>query len=58
MIYSDSLVSISESEITFHHYYFPTGKGKVVSFGDIESIVVKAPTIWNGLTLTLSVKFL
>lgn len=48
MIYADRLVSISDSEITFHHYYFPTGKKKVVSFSDIENIVIKKPTIWNG----------
>jgi hypothetical protein len=46
--YSDKLVSISDNEILFEHYYFPTGKKKVVRFNNIERIVVEKPTIWNG----------
>ncbi len=48
MLYADSLISITDNEITFEHYYFPTGKKKVVPFADIERITVERPTIWNG----------
>ncbi len=48
MVYRDSLVSITEDEIIFEHYYFPTGRKKVVRFSGIERITVKQPTIWNG----------
>ncbi len=48
MIYSDSLVTITDSEIIFNHYYYSTGKRKVVSLADIDTIAVKKPTIWNG----------
>jgi len=48
MIYKDNLVSISEDEITFEHYYFPTGKKKIVRLADIECVAVERPTIWNG----------
>ena len=46
--YQDRLVSITESEITFAHYYFPSGKPKVVRLADIERISVRPPTLWNG----------
>ena len=48
MIYQDHLVSITEDTIIFEHYYFPTGKQKVVRFSDIERIEVKKSTILNG----------
>ncbi len=46
--YSDNLVSIGEDSIVFQHYYFPSGKSKVVALTDIERIEVRAPTMWNG----------
>ncbi|MBI5592535.1 MAG: hypothetical protein HY881_18875 [Deltaproteobacteria bacterium] len=48
LIYSDRLVSITENAITFRRYYYPTRKDKVVLLANIESIVVRALTIWNG----------
>jgi len=48
MIYQDKLITITEDDIIFEHYYFPTGKKKVVRLTDIERITVKQPTIWNG----------
>ncbi|MFC1795330.1 hypothetical protein ACFL3Q_17305 [Planctomycetota bacterium] len=48
LTYSDSLVCITEDAITFEHYYFPSGKPKVVPLADIERIDVRTPTIWNG----------
>lgn len=48
MIYQDHLVSITEDTIIFKHYYYPTGKEKVVRFSDIEWIQVKKSTIRNG----------
>ncbi len=47
-LYSDRLVSISDEEIIFEHYYFPTGKKKVVRIAEIERITVEPPTLWNG----------
>ena len=47
-IYADRLISITENAITFRRYYYPTGKSKVVRLSDIECIVVRALTIWNG----------
>jgi len=48
MIYRDKLITISEDKIIFEHYYFPTGKNKIVRLTDIECITVEKPTIWNG----------
>ena len=48
MIYQDNLVSISEDEIIFEHYYFPSGKRKIVRLSDIKSIEVKPATLRNG----------
>jgi len=48
VIYSDSLVCITKSTITFHNYYYPSLKPKVVLLSDIVRIEVKSPTIWNG----------
>ena len=47
-IYADWLVSITENAITFRRYYYPTRKDKVVRLADIDHIVVRALTIWNG----------
>lgn len=47
-IYADKLVCITDDEITFAHYYFPTGNKKVVRLDRIKSIVVRPPTLWNG----------
>ena len=47
-IYSDSLVIITEDAIIFKRYYYPTREPKRVLFADINLIVVKKPTIWNG----------
>lgn len=48
IIYEDALVSITESEIIFEHYYYPSGKRKVVRFADVDNVLVSKPTIWNG----------
>ena len=48
MIYQDNLVSITADKIIFKHYYFPTGREKVVQLADIEWIKVKKATIRNG----------
>ncbi len=48
VIYRDKLVLITVKEIIFHHYYFPTGKDKLVLFSDIECILVKEPSVRNG----------
>jgi len=48
IIYRDHLVSISDDKIIFEHYYFPSGKQKIVKLADIEWIQVKKSTILNG----------
>jgi hypothetical protein len=48
VLYTDSLVTITDDQIIFEHYYFPIRKRKVVRLDDIEQIRVKPPTIWNG----------
>ena len=47
-IYSDSLVILTDDAIIFKNYYYPTRAPKRVMFADIQWIVVKKPTIWNG----------
>jgi len=39
MVYHDKLVSITGGEVIFEHYYFPTGKKKIVRLADIERIL-------------------
>jgi hypothetical protein len=46
--YSDRLISIKDDTIIFNDYYFPTMKEKTVRLADIEKIVVRPLTIWNG----------
>ncbi|ETR72621.1 MAG: hypothetical protein OMM_07413 [Candidatus Magnetoglobus multicellularis str. Araruama] len=46
--YTDELVSITDTDITFFKYYFPTFKKKVVKIDNIENIVVLEPTLLNG----------
>jgi hypothetical protein len=48
LLYSDNLVQITEKEIVFEHYYYPSGKRKVVRLSDIKRITIKPPTLWNG----------
>jgi hypothetical protein len=46
-VYSDSLVQITERCILFRRYGFFKGD-RLIPFSEIEKIVVKKPTIWNG----------
>ena len=48
MLYNDKLISITEDRIILKHYYFPTGKPKIVLLDDIEWIKVEKATIRNG----------
>jgi len=48
MIYQDNLITITEDDIIFEHYYFPSGKSKIVRLTDIERITVERSTLWNG----------
>lgn len=47
-LYSDKLISITDKDIIFYNYYFPTGKKKHVKIYDIEYITVLEPTLRNG----------
>jgi hypothetical protein len=46
-VYSDSLVKITGKSILFRRYGFFEGD-RLVQFSEIEKIVVKKPSIWNG----------
>ena len=48
VLYSDSLIVLTEDRIIFEHYYFPIGGKKVVRLEDIERITVEPPTLRNG----------
>ena len=47
IIYSDSLIETTENSILFHRYSF-FERDRKVFFSDIEKIIVKKATIWNG----------
>jgi len=47
-LYADKLVCITDKEIVFFNYYFPTGRGKIVKIDNVECVAVKKPTIRNG----------
>lgn len=47
IIYSDSLVTIMKKSILFKRYGFFEGD-RLVLFSEIEKIVVKKPSLWNG----------
>jgi hypothetical protein len=47
IVYSDKLVEINDDSILVRDYYYPFGN-KRVSFGDVESIVVKKPSLLSG----------
>lgn len=46
-LYSDSLIEIKHGSILFRRYSF-FERDRMVLFSDIEKIVVKKATIWNG----------
>lgn len=47
ILYSDSLVGITDEAIVFKAYYFPFGS-KRVPLADIAGIDAERPTLWNG----------
>lgn len=47
VVYSDKLVEITDNSILFRWYYFPFSS-KRVRFSDVDYIVTKKPTFWNG----------
>lgn len=47
-LYKDGLISITDKNIVFYHYYFPTGKKKCIKIDDIECISILKPTLLNG----------
>jgi hypothetical protein len=49
VLYSDSLVTITNDSMTFHHYSFPLfTRGRTVPFSDIDHIDVKKPSVLTG----------
>jgi hypothetical protein len=47
ILYSDSLIEISDETIVFRHYYFPIGARRL-KLSDIERVIVCTPTFANG----------
>lgn len=47
VLYSDSLVEISDETILFRHYYFPFG-AKRLKLSDIERVIVQEPSFATG----------
>lgn len=47
VLYSDSLVEITQDAIRFKGYYFPFGS-KRVRFADIEQVTAEKPSLLNG----------
>ena len=47
-LYSDSLVDVSEEEIVFHRYYFPSGKDRRLPWNQIERVQLHRLTTWGG----------
>lgn len=47
VLYSDSLVEITQDAICFMAYYFPFG-AKRVRFADIEQVTTEKPRLLNG----------
>jgi len=47
-IYSDNLISITETDITFRNYYLPFFRKKVVRIDEIEKIAVEEPSLLTG----------
>lgn len=47
VLYSDSLVEITQGAICFKSYYFPFGSRRV-SFSDISHITTEKPSLLNG----------
>ena len=47
ILYSDSLIEISDDSIVFRRYYFPI-VARRLKLSDIERVVVRTPTFANG----------
>ena len=47
VIYSDSLIELTEDSILLRNYYFPFG-AKRVHFSEIDHVVLCKPTLWTG----------
>jgi hypothetical protein len=47
-LYTDSLIKIENSAITFLNYSLFSGKEKTIPIDQIENIQVKKPSLWNG----------
>ena len=46
--YSDGLVEMTDREVVFRRYYFPFGGDKHVSWGQIERVEARPPSILFG----------
>jgi hypothetical protein len=47
-LYQDSLVELTDTVLTLKHYYYPRGGSKTILLADIEEVVEKKPTLFNG----------
>lgn len=47
VIYSDSLIELTEDSILLRDYYYPFGS-KRVPFSEIDHVLMEKPTLWTG----------
>ena len=47
-LYTDSLIEITDQEIVFRNYYYPSCREKRVLLSDIECVKSKPPSFWGG----------
>jgi hypothetical protein len=47
-LYKDGLIEITDQEIVFRCYYFPSGADKSVPLNQIEGVQVRKPSFFGG----------
>lgn len=47
-VYADALVELTDKTLTLKQYYYPGRGSKTIRLSDIETIIEKKPTLFNG----------
>ncbi len=47
-LYKDSVIELTDQEIVFHRYHFPSGSDRRVSLSEVESVQVEPLSVRNG----------
>jgi hypothetical protein len=48
VLYTDTLVELTDEELILNHYYYPWGGSKRIRLDEIEAIIEKKPALFNG----------